>query len=94
MLKGEPVDRRILLFRQRFRLFTDKQIEFVASFAIKLLLRIENVSCSTNCTRSTEPPRSVERLQALADVSQTVNSTVDRETVLSTIVAMAVQLGY
>jgi HAMP domain-containing protein len=43
--------------------------------------------------RTAELSRSVERLQALADVSQTVNSTVDLETVLSTIVAKAVQLS-
>ena len=37
--------------------------------------------------------RSVERLRALGDVSRAVNSTVDLETVLSTIITRAVQLS-
>jgi signal transduction histidine kinase len=43
--------------------------------------------------RTAELARSVEELRALGDVSQTVNSTIDLETVLSTIVAKAVQLS-
>ena len=43
--------------------------------------------------RTDELGRSVGELQALGEVSQAVNSTLDRETVLSTIVAKAVQLS-
>src|SRR5262249_44473266 len=43
--------------------------------------------------RTTELARSVEELQALGEVSQAVNSTLDLQTVLSTIVAKAVQLS-
>src|SRR5262249_40399800 len=43
--------------------------------------------------RTGELARSVEELQALGEVSQAVNSTLDLETVLSTIVAKAVQLS-
>jgi signal transduction histidine kinase len=43
--------------------------------------------------RTTELAQSVEELRALGDVSQAVNSTIDLETVLSTIVAKAVQLS-
>ena len=43
--------------------------------------------------RTEELGRSVEELRALGDVSQAVNSTLDLETVLSTIVAKAVQLS-
>ena len=43
--------------------------------------------------RTAELARSVEELRALGDVSQAVNSTIDLETVLSTIVAKAVQLS-
>jgi GAF domain-containing protein len=43
--------------------------------------------------RTRELARSVEELQALGEVTQTVNSTLDLETVLSTIVAKAVQLS-
>jgi GAF domain-containing protein len=44
-------------------------------------------------TRTTELGRSVSELQALGEVSQAVNSTLDLETVLSTIVAKAVELS-
>ena len=43
--------------------------------------------------RTAELSRSVEELRALGEVSQAVNSTLDLETVLSTIVAKAVQLS-
>jgi GAF domain-containing protein len=43
--------------------------------------------------RTDELGRSVGELQALGEVSQAVNSTLDLETVLTTIVAKAVQLS-
>ena len=43
--------------------------------------------------RTDELGRSVGELRALGEVSQAVNSTLDLETVLSTIVAKAVQLS-
>jgi signal transduction histidine kinase len=43
--------------------------------------------------RTRELAQSVEELQALGEVSQAVNSTLDLETVLSTIVAKAVQIS-
>src|SRR5262249_8338178 len=43
--------------------------------------------------RTAELARSVEELRALGEVSQTVNSTLDLETVLSTIVTKATQLS-
>ena len=43
--------------------------------------------------RTVELAKSVEELRALGDVSQAVNSTIDLETVLATIVAKAVQLS-
>ncbi len=44
-------------------------------------------------SRTQELARSVQELQALGEVSQTVNSTLDVDTVLTTIVAKAVQLS-
>ena len=50
--------------------------------------------CSKRCRRAPqELARSVEELRALGEVSHAVNSTLDLETVLSTIVAKAVQLS-
>src|SRR6478672_5203056 len=43
--------------------------------------------------RTAELAQSVQELRALGDVSQAVNSTIDLETVLSTIVTKAVQLS-
>src|SRR5438093_426294 len=43
--------------------------------------------------RTAELAQSVEELRALGDVSQAVNSTIDLQTVLSTIVAKAVQIS-
>ena len=43
--------------------------------------------------RTIELAQSVEELRALGDVSQAVNSTIDLQTVLSTIIAKAVQLS-
>ncbi len=43
--------------------------------------------------RTAELAQSVKELRALGDVSQAVNSTIDLETVLSTIIAKAVQLS-
>ena len=43
--------------------------------------------------RTDELGRSVSELRALGEVSQAVNSTLDLETVLSTIVAKAVELS-
>jgi signal transduction histidine kinase len=43
--------------------------------------------------RTAELAQSIQELRALGDVSQAVNSTIDLETVLSTIVAKAVQLS-
>jgi two-component system, NtrC family, sensor kinase len=47
----------------------------------------------TNCANAPLNGRSVEELRALGEVSRAVNSTLDLETVLLTIVAQAVQLS-
>ena len=54
----------------------------------------ERRACSRNCeARTTELTRSVGELKALGDVGQAVSSTLDLETVLSTIVSRATQLA-
>jgi len=74
--------------------FTDKQIELVTTFADQAVIAIENVRLFDEVqARTTELARSVEELKALGEVSQAVNSTLDIQTVLSTIVAKAVQLS-
>jgi signal transduction protein with GAF and PtsI domain len=58
------------------------------------VIAIENVRLFDEVQARTEAlAKSVEELRALGEVSQAVNSTLDLETVLSTIVAKAVQLS-
>jgi GAF domain-containing protein len=65
-----------------------------ATFADQAVIAIENVRLFDEVqARTRELAHSVEGLQALGEVTQAVNSTLDLETVLSTIVAKAVQLS-
>jgi GAF domain-containing protein len=74
--------------------FSTKQIELAATFADQAVIAIENVRLFNEVqARTEELARSVEELRALGEVSQAVNSTLDVEAVLSTIVAKAVQLS-
>jgi GAF domain-containing protein len=74
--------------------FTTKQIELVTTFADQAVIAIENVRLFDEVqSRTEELAKSVDELKALGDVTQAVNSTIDLETVLSTIVAKAVQLS-
>ena len=82
------------IYRQEVRPFTVKQIELVQNFAAQAVIAIENTRLLNELRQRTdELGRSVEELRALGEVSQAVNSTLDVEIVLSTIVAKAVQLS-
>jgi GAF domain-containing protein len=84
----------IVIYHQEVKPFTDKQIRLVEIFADQAAIAIENVRLlDTLRQRTDELDRSVDELRALGEVSQAVNSTLDLETVLSTIVAKAVQLS-
>jgi signal transduction histidine kinase len=82
------------LTRSEVRPFTDKQIELATTFADQAVIAIKNVLLFDEVqARTRELSQSVEELRALGEVSQAVNSTVDLETVLNTIVAKATQLS-
>ncbi|MFL4976032.1 MAG: GAF domain-containing protein [Microvirga sp.] len=82
------------LMRSVVKPFTSKQVELVETFADQAVIAIENVRLFDEVqARTGELSRSVSELQALGEVSHAVNSTLDLETVLSTIVAKAVQLS-
>jgi PAS domain S-box-containing protein len=82
------------VWRTQVEPFTDKQIELVTTFADQGAIAIENVRLFQELeTRTHELTRSVGELKALSEVSQTVGSTLDLETVLATIVSRAVQLS-
>jgi two-component system, NtrC family, sensor kinase len=94
MLKENELIGSFSLYRQEVRPFTEKQIELVTNFAAQAVIAIENARLLTELRqRTNELGRSVGELRALGEVSQAVNSTLDLETVLSTIVAKAVQLS-
>jgi GAF domain-containing protein len=94
MLKEGELVGAISIFRQDVRPFTNKQINLLNNFANQAVIAIENVRLLNELRdRTTELGRSVEELQALGQVSQAVNSTLDLVTVLSTIVSRAVQLS-
>ena len=91
--EGEPIG-MIGLARCSVRPFTERQIELLATFADQAVIAIENVRLlDTLRLRTDDLGRSVEELRALGEVSQAVNSTLDLETVLSTIVTKAAQLS-
>ena len=74
--------------------FSDKQIALLQTFADQAVIAIENVRLFEEVQAKTrELSQSVDELRALGEVSQAVNSTVDLETVLNTIVAKATQLS-
>jgi signal transduction histidine kinase len=76
------------------RPFAQKQIELVETFADQAVIAIENVRLFDEVqARTRELAQSVEELQALGEVTQAVNSTLDLDTVLTTIVAKAAQLS-
>ena len=94
MLKENELIGVFTVYRQEVRPFTDKQIELVKNFAAQAVIAIENARLLNELRQRTdELGRSVDELRALGEVSQAVNSTLDLETVLSTIVAKAVQLS-
>jgi signal transduction histidine kinase len=95
ILKGDDVLGVLTIYHlERVRPFTDKQIALVETFADQAAIAIDNVRLVNELRhRTDELGRSVSELQALGEVSQAVNSTLDLETVLSTIVAKAVQLS-
>src|SRR5262249_43294526 len=84
----------ISIRRMEVRPFTEKQIALLETFANQAVIAIENVRLFQELeARTRELARSVGELKALGEVGQAVSSTLDLQTVLSTIVARAVQLS-
>src|SRR5262245_37913584 len=94
MLKdNEPVG-AIGIYRTQVRSFSDKQIELVTNFAAQAVIAIENARLVSELrARTGELTQSVGELRALGEISQVVNSTLDLQTVLDTIVATATQIS-
>ena len=94
ILKGDHLLGVLLIYNLEVKPFTDKQIALVETFADQAAIAIENVRLLEALRQRTDDlGRSVDELRALGEVSHAVNSTLDLETVLTTIVAKAVQLS-
>jgi signal transduction histidine kinase len=91
--EGNPIG-VIVIRRTAVRPLTQKETSLLEIFANQAVIAIENARLFDEVqARTQELARSVEGLRALGEVTQAVNSTLDLETVLSTIVAKAVQLS-
>jgi signal transduction histidine kinase len=74
--------------------FTDKQVALVKTFADQAVIAIENVRLFQELqARTDQLTRSVGQLTALGEVGRAVSSTLDLDTVLTTIVSRATQLA-
>jgi signal transduction histidine kinase len=84
----------ILIRRTEVRPFSEKQIALLKTFADQAVIAIENVRLFQELeARTRELAQSVGELRALGEVGQAVSSTLDLQTVLSTIVRHAIQLS-
>jgi GAF domain-containing protein len=74
--------------------YSDRQIGLLQTFANQAVIAIENVRLFTELeARTQDLTRSVGQLTALGEVGRAVSSTLDLETVLSTIVSRAIELS-
>src|SRR5262249_52909206 len=74
--------------------FPDTQIDLLKTFADQAVIAIENVRLFKELeARTAALTRSVGQLTALGEVGHAVSSTLDLQTVLTTIVVRAVQLS-
>jgi signal transduction histidine kinase len=84
----------IIIRRTEVRPFAESEVRLLQTFADQAVIAIENVRLFTELqARTGELTQSVSELEALGEVGHAVSSTLDLETVLSTIVSRAVQLS-
>ena len=94
LLRGTLPIGAIAVARPQPGRFPDKQIALLQTFADQAVIAIENVRLFKELeVRTAELTRSVGELKALGEVGQAVSSTLDLETVLSTIVSRATALA-
>jgi signal transduction histidine kinase/CRP-like cAMP-binding protein len=92
LLDGSPIG-VITTYRTEVQPFTDKEIERLTSFAEMAVTAIEKIRLFRELqARTDELARSVQELRALAQTTQAVNSSLNRERVLSAIAEQACRL--
>jgi GAF domain-containing protein/anti-sigma regulatory factor (Ser/Thr protein kinase) len=91
--EGTPIG-VIMVARAEAGPFSDSEIELLKTFADQAVIAVENVRLFKELeARTADLTRSVEQLTALGEVGRAVSSTLDLETVLTTIVSHAVELS-
>src|SRR5215472_4085554 len=94
MLRQDTPIGVINIRRTEIHPFSDKKIAILKTFADQAVIAIENVRLFQELeARTSELARSVGELKALGEIGQAVSTTLDLQTVLSTIVGHAVQLS-
>ena len=94
ILRGREAIGALGLARRAHSPYSDAQIELVQPFADQAVIAIENARLLSELqARTAELTRSVGQLTALGDVGRAVSSTLDLDTVLTTIVSRAAQLA-
>ena len=94
MLRDGRVIGAVVVTRRMEGAFTEREIELIQTFADQAVIAVENVRLFKELrTRTGELERSVEQLTALGEVGRAVSSTLDLNTVLTTIVTRANQLA-
>jgi signal transduction histidine kinase len=84
----------ISAFRHEVRPFSDREISLLESFAAQAVIAMENARLLGELReRTAELTRSVGELQALQEVLHAVNSSLDLDTVLATVINRAVRLS-
>ena len=94
MLRGEDVLGVIGVSRAQPGGFSPAEVTLLQTFADQAVIAIENARLLTELqSRTAQLQQSVGQLTALGEVGQAVSSSLDLETVLTTIVSRAVQLS-
>jgi signal transduction histidine kinase/CheY-like chemotaxis protein len=94
MLVEDRVLGVIVLWRTDIEPFDERSVEIVTTFAAQAAIAIQYVQLVNELEgRGTRLARSVDELSALGEISQAVNSSLDLDEVLTTIVTRAAELS-